>query len=212
VVTYTGNGSASATVGHGLGVAPSLIIVKNRSAAGTFWATYHVSVPTQYLLLNTTDAAQAGGWISSTATTISYSTLSSWTNTTSATYVAYCWAPIAGYSAFGSYTGNGSADGPFIYTGFRPRFVMIKRADGSLDNWLILDSTRNTSNLTDLKLAPNSAVAENDATIGGAGTNAFDFVSNGFKTRTTNSSTNASGSPYIYAAFAENPLKYANAR
>ena len=205
VVTYTGNGSASATVGHGLGVAPSLIIVKNRSAAGSSWAVYHVSIPTQYIVLNITDAAQAGQWISSTTTTISYSSLSSWTNTSAATYVAYCWAPIAGYSAFGTYTGNGSADGPFIYTGFRPRFIMIK-SSSSAYNWFIQDTSRDATNVMGLDIMPNLAQVE------AADSPTNDFLSNGFKVRNTYVSLNGSGSTYIYAAFAENPLKYANAR
>ena len=204
VVTYTGNGSASATVGHGLGVAPSLIIVKNRSAAGPSWAVYHVSIPTQYIVLNITDAAQAGGWISSTTTTISYSSLSTWTGTASATYVAYCWAPVAGYSAFGSYTGNGSADGPFIYTGFRPRWLMIKRTD-TAESWRIFDTSRDVANVESLNLRPNSFAAETTQI-------ALDGLSNGFKIRTLDVDYNASGGTYIYAAFAENPLKYANAR
>jgi hypothetical protein len=206
VVTYTGNGSASATVGHGLGVAPSLIIVKNRSAAGPSWAVYHVSIPTQYIVLNITDAAQAGQWISSTATTISYSSLSTWTGTASATYVAYCWAPVAGYSAFGSYTGNGSADGPFVYTGFRPRFVLYKKYSAAGNDWRIWDSSRNTSNATTLGLYPDTAVAE-DTSAG-----PIDILSNGFKLRTAGAGDNGSGDGFIYAAFAENPLKYSNAR
>ena len=216
VVTFTTpNLAAGATVGHGLGVAPSWVVVKGRNLVSS-WQVYHASLGgTQRMLLNTTAAAttDSGPW-NNTAPTSTVITLggSFLPDTSSYTYVAYCWAPVAGYSAFGSYTGNGSADGPFVYTGFRPRWIMIKRTDGGTDNWLVLDSSRNTYNLTDLKLAPNLSVAENDATIGGAGTNAFDFVSNGFKTRTTNTSTNISGGTYIYAAYAENPLKYANAR
>lgn len=206
IVTYTGNGSASATVGHGLGVAPSLIIVKNRSAAGPSWAVYHVSIPTQYIVLNITDAAQAGGWISSTATTISYSTLSSWTNTTSATYVAYCWAPVAGYSAFGSYTGNNSTDGPFIYMGFRPRWILIKSSTVAT-SWYLLDSARETYNEEKIFLYPDLAQADSPQAYG------VDFLSNGFKIRApTGYGLNNASATYIYAAFAENPLRYSNAR
>ena len=206
VVTYTGTGAGTSTVGHGLGVAPSLILVKNRSAAGPSWAVYHASIPTQYLVLNITDAAQAGQWISPTATTISYSSLSSWTGNASATYVAYCWAPVAGYSAFGSYTGNGSADGPFIYTGFLPRWVMTKRTDaGSTNSWYIKDTARSPYNVGMLELFADLSNAE-------ASELGIDYVSNGFKVRGSNAGINASGATYIYAAFAENPLKYSNAR
>jgi hypothetical protein len=208
VVTYTGTG-ANATVGHGLGVAPSMVIVKHRNAADA-WYVYHVSLTSAaYVLqLNTTIAQTSIPTIfNSTAPTNSVFSVGtdSSTNTGSGTYVAYCWAPVAGYSAFGSYTGNGSADGPFIYTGFRPRFLMIKSSSGAF-NWFIEDSSRNTTNVTGLDLSPNlsDAEANNSPT--------FDFLSNGFKLRNTYTSQNGSGTTYIYAAYAENPLKYANAR
>jgi hypothetical protein len=120
-------------------------------------------------------------------------------------YVAYCWAPVAGYSAFGSYAGNSSADGPFIYTGFRPRWVMIKEITVGGTPWMVWDSSRDTYNPEAARLTPNLSDAEVSASIG-------DFVSNGIKIRQTGTSYNATGSTYIYAAFAENPLKYANAR
>ena len=208
VVTYTGTG-ANATVGHGLGVAPAMIIVKHRNATD-FWYVYHVNLTSAaYVLqLNTTIAQTSVPTIfNSTAPTNSVFSVGtdSSTNTGSGTYVAYCWAPVAGYSAFGSYTGNGSADGPFIYTGFRPRWLMIKSSSGAF-NWFIEDASRNTTNATGLDLSPNLADAEaNNAPT-------FDFLSNGFKLRNTYTSQNGSGSTYIYAAFAENPLKFSNAR
>jgi hypothetical protein len=135
-------------------------------------------------------------------------------NATGGTYAAYCFAEIAGFSKFGSYTGNGSADGPFVFCGFRPRFVMVKRFDTTGD-WYIVDTARSSSsggNVIDQKLYPNSSVVEN----GGSGelisTNNFDILSNGFKSRTLNGNTNASGGTYIFAAFAEVPSKYALAR
>jgi hypothetical protein len=215
VVTYTGNGSASATVGHGLGVIPGMVITKGRSSASE-WMVKHQSLPTgQNLILNQTlDAPQSltfsGGVIAnltSNATfgfTIGSSSVNN-ANSSGVTYVAYCWAPVAGYSAFGSYTGNGSTDGPFVYTGFRPRWLMIKSSSGAF-NWFIEDASRNTTNVTGLDLSPNlsDAEANNSPT--------FDFLSNGFKLRNTYTSQNGSGATYIYAAFAENPLKYANAR
>jgi hypothetical protein len=129
-------------------------------------------------------------------------------NTNTEKYVAYCWTPIAGYSAFGSYTGNCSADGPFVYLGFRPRFVMWKRSDSTGD-WIIFDSSRNTYNYADLQLCPNTSGAEQ---VTGGGFVRMDFLSNGFKIRSTDSYINASGGTYIYACFAENPFKYSNAR
>ena len=218
VVTYTGTG-ANATVGHGLGVAPSMVIIKSRTSAVYNWIVYHsgLTSATYYVSLNQTIAQSSYPTVfnstAPTSTVFSIGTDAS-TNQSAGTYVAYCWAPVAGYSAFGSYTGNGSADGPFIYTGFRPRWIMVKATTtATAYSWVVLDSSRNTYNLADFKLLPNSSVVENDAgAIGGAGVNAFDFVSNGFKSRTSNLSTNESGTTYIYAAYAENPLKYANAR
>ena len=208
VVTYTGTG-ANATVGHGLGVAPSLVICKDRSAAQG-WITYHISSgATNYLVLNATTAATASStaWNNTAPTSSVFSVgVNSGTGGLTDPYVAYCWAPVAGYSAFGSYTGNGSADGPFIYTGFRPRWLMIKRTD-STQNWIIVDTSRDTYNVANKRLFANLSDAEDTGIP-----NYMDMVSNGFKCRDSNVSYNASGGTYIYAAFAENPLKYANAR
>ena len=124
-----------------------------------------------------------------------------------ATFVAYCFAEIAGYSKFGSYTGNGSADGPFVYCGFRPKFVLYKNA-GSADPWIIFDSVRNTYNFVDAQLRPNETSAENSA----GSAYSFDFLSNGFKVRSTSTALNNNGGSMIYAAFAENPFNNANAR
>jgi hypothetical protein len=120
-------------------------------------------------------------------------------------------SPVAGYSAFSSYTGNGSSDGPFVYTGFRPRFVMIKNTNLSTQNWYILDSERDSHNLTANKLEPNTANVEN-ASPNTATTNALDFLGNGFKLMTSNDGTNQNNASYIYAAFAEHPFKTARAR
>ena len=121
--------------------------------------------------------------------------------------VAYCWAAVAGYSAFGSYTGNGSTDGTFVYLGFRPRFLMVKRTD-TTSNWVIVDSSRNVYNPQDLNLYPNLSAAEDDYTT----TYPFDMLSNGVKFRANYANVNASGGTYVYAAFAENPFKFSNAR
>jgi hypothetical protein len=211
VVTYTGTG-VNATVGHGLGVAPSLVICKTRAAAQG-WAVYHISSgATKYLLLNSTIAAttDANAWNNTAPTSSVFSvSIGSGTGGLTSAYVAYCWAPVAGYSAFGSYTGNGSADGPFIYTGFRPRFLMIKRTDTAGNNWVILDTSRDTYNAAGLYLYPNLSAAEDDYR---ASTGPIDILSNGLKQRSTLSNVNASGGTYIYACFAENPLRYSNAR
>jgi len=208
VVTYTGTGAA-ATVGHGLGVAPNMIIVKGRSTAGDPWAVYHSSLAnTQYLYLNSTAAVATGVnlWNSTTPTSSVFSIGASQdTNRNAGTLVAYCFAPVAGYSAFGSYTGNGSTDGPFVYTGFRPRFILFKRTDTTAD-WRIEDTSRSPTNATQIEIYPNLSNAEGSAPDG------MDILSNGFKLRGTYSQWNASGGTFIYAAFAENPFKYANAR
>jgi hypothetical protein len=210
VVTYTGTGSA-ATVGHGLGVALKMVIVKRRDAVNN-WAVWQTSITGgQYLLLDTTGAVgtDSGIWNNTmpTSTVFSVGTSSNISNAAGGTYVAYCFAPIAGYSAFGSYTGNGSTDGPFVYTGFKPAFVMFK-ITSSADSWMIYDAKRNTYNVVNNQLYPNSSGSEYAASSGWY----VDFVSNGFKLRATDSLINGSGSSYIYACFAENPFKYSLAR
>jgi hypothetical protein len=207
IVTYTGTG-ANATVGHGLGVAPQMIIVKSRGSV-TNWGVGHTSIGwANALRLNTTDAssAQATFWNSTapTSTVFSIGTGPS-TNNNGDSIVAYCFAPVAGYSAFGSYTGNGSTDGPFVYTGFRPRWVMWKNIT-SAGSWYIHDAARSSYNVTKAALFPNLSDAENSTYSD------LDILSNGFKQRRTDSDNNASGNTYIYAAFAESPFQYARAR
>jgi hypothetical protein len=208
IVTYTGNGTNGSTIGHGLGVTPSMIIVKSRSTAGTDWPVYHASLGATGIVA--LDATLAFTVISTpwnnTAPTSSVFTVgtSGDTNISARTYVAYCWAPIAGYSAFGSYTGNGSADGTFIYLGFRPKFFLWK-VSSTTGSWGIIDTSRDTYNVSGKELFPNNSNAEASYTIA-------DILSNGIKMRNTFADTNGSGSTYIYAAFAENPFKYANAR
>jgi hypothetical protein len=207
IVTYTGTG-ANATVGHGLGVAPSMVIVKRRVDAGYDWIVGNTNIGWgNYLVLNQTVASQAAATVwNSTAPTSSVFSLGNdaYINASTKTYVAYVFAPVAGYSAFGSYTGNGSTDGPFTYTGFRPRYILIKRTDVAND-WYIQDTATNTYNVVGNTLLPNSSAAEASYTL-------LDILSNGFKQRSIFNSHNASGGTYIYAAFAEYPFQFANAR
>jgi hypothetical protein len=208
VVTYTGNGTGGATVGHGLGVAPSMVIVKERSNVNG-WFVYHQSLGnTRCVYLDSTSAQATVSIWNNTTPTSSVITYNNGVevNRSSGTYVAYCFSEIAGYSRFGSYTGNGSTDGTFVHTGFRPKFVMIKRSDSG-NNWFILDTSRDTFNLANDQLLPNSSAAEST----GSDCN-IDILSNGFKLRTALDASNGSGGTYIYACFAENPYKYSLAR
>ena len=209
VVTWTGTG-ANATVGHGLGVAPQLIINKPRNAADN-WISWHTSLgSTGYIYLNLTNASATGAtvWNSTLPTSSVFSVgTSSNINTSAQTMVSYCWTPIAGFSAFGSYTGNGSSDGPFVYTGFRPKYILIKSSSYASD-WIVEDSAINTYNVANTKLSPNTSNAEYTSTndVG------IDFLSNGFKVKGVDAAVNGSGQTYIYACYAENPFRNALAR
>ena len=207
IVTYTGTGSA-ATVGHGLGVTPDMIIFKNRSGANV-WATYHQSLGNNLKLeLNGTGAQDAdGAFMNGTLPTSSVFSVgaSANTNTGSSNYVAYCFNNVQGYSKFGSYVGNGNANGSFVYTGFAPAWIMIKDISQAT-NWEMFDVKRNPSNVRNLKLGANLSVAENGSDLGNTSQNNIDILSNGFKMKTGNTDTNVSGDTYIYMAFAENPF------
>jgi hypothetical protein len=202
IVTYTGNGTSGATVGHGLGSVPKMIIVKNRNSTNQ-WLVYHVSNgATKYMILETSGAVGTAStlWNDTTPTTSLFTVgSSSSVNGSALTYVAYCFAEIKGFSKFGTYTGNGSANGTFVYTGFKPAFVMIKYT-GSDEGWVIIDDTRNTYNPESLYLYANLSQAE------GTETGGLDFLSNGFKIRNSFGYTNTSSGNYIYMAFAEQPL------
>ena len=210
IVTYTGTGSA-ATIGHGLGVAPKMIIVKNRDAADA-WQVYHAAntanPETDYLVLNTTAATAdaADRWNDTLPTSTVFSIGNGVeVNTNTEKYVAYCWAEIAGFSKFGSFTGNSSADGPFIYCGFRPKWILFKNTANY--DWHIFDASRSPYNLTQAFLKPNLSNAEASNTDV-----SVDLLSNGFKLRGTDLAINGPSANIIYAAFAENPFKNANAR
>jgi hypothetical protein len=209
IVTYTGTGSNGATVGHGLGVTPAMMIFKRRNSTGQ-WATYHSSIGnTGALRLNATSATitDVSFWNNTSPTSTVFTIgVDGDVNTNTGTYVAYCFAAVPGYSAFGSYTGNGSTDGPFVYMGFRPEYVMVKRTDSSGNDWEIRDAARNPYNSdTSARLWANSSASElNDFPA--------DLLSNGFKPRSTGTNSNGSGATYIYIAFAESPFQFANAR
>ena len=199
IVKYTGTGS-NATVGHGLGVAPKMILIKG--VAATWWFVYHAGIPTPTtakLNLNTNghnNDAQASYW-NSTAPTSSVFSLGTEgsVNSSGADYIAYCFADVAGYSKMGNYKGNGNANGVFIYTGFKPKFLILKRANGD-DWWGLYDSIRSPYNVTKERIYPNT----NDA---GADVTNVDFLSNGFKLRTTDGAINATGGTYIFMAFGQ---------
>jgi len=207
VVTYTGTGSL-ATVGHGLGVAPNMVIIKSRSQAAN-WTVYHSSVGnTGALFLNLTNATDTGSayWNNTSPTSSVFTiNLGSASNTSGQTYVAYCFSAVAGYSAFGSYTGNGSTDGPFVYLGFRPRWILLKKTSAAGNNWFIWDTSRDTYNVVQNYIFVSSSSAE------GADV-AIDVLSNGFKVRAVSGNYNDSGGTYIYGTFAENPFKNSLAR
>ena len=202
IVTWTSNGSAGQTIGHGLGVAPDMVILKNRSAIEA-WQVYHQSTGAgKLLMLNSTnaEAANTNIWSNTSPTsTLVYSGTNSYSSN-SDEIVMYCFAEKQGFSKFSSYTGNGNADGPFVYTGMKPTLVMIKRTD-STGSWLIWDTKRTPNNVTGTVLYANDASAEETYSSYN-----LDFLSNGFKIRGTDLYTNASGGSYIYMAFASNPF------
>jgi hypothetical protein len=215
VVTYTGS-STNNTVGHGLGVTPALVMVKPRTTSD-FWVVYHSALNdlSKYLVLNSTAAAgtasnywgTSGNWSSTTFGVSSGGGGNN--NLTGVPTVAYCFAPVVGYSSVGSYVGNGSSDGVFVYTGFRPRWLLVKSTGSGA--WIMHDTSRNTYNASVLELQANDSTAEYNTNTFSAG-DRFDILSNGFKSRTANSYNNSSGQAYIYLAFAEMPFNYSRAR
>jgi hypothetical protein len=204
VVGYTGNGTTGATVGHGLGVTPAMIIQKRRTGSIGSWRVWQKSIyatsgETNTLFLNTTAASGADGDNISGVSSTTFTTRGTGsTNPSGDTCIAYCFAEIRGYSKFDKYTGNGSTNGTFVYTGFKPAYIMIKRTNSTGD-WVIFDSARNPINSAGKALWANLSDAE-------ATYNDFDILSNGFKLRFTSTTGNGSGDTYIYMAFAQNPF------
>jgi hypothetical protein len=212
VVTWTGPGSGSSTVGHGLGVKPGMVIVKARSATGGWWVTHSAMNESNspngwsdYLSLNTTDAKIPGTYDVFRPHTSSVITLGAdGVVSSAANYVAYCFAPVAGYSSAFTYTGNGSASGPFVYLGFRPRFFWVKRTDAAGD-WWMYDAARNPYNVTNYATRANSSAAE----VSDVG---LDMLSNGFRYVNDTGAPNINGATYVGFAWAESPFQYARAR
>jgi hypothetical protein len=199
IVKYVNPASGSPfTVGHGLGSPPKMVITKNISTSQT-WGVWHTGIGFgNYIRLDSTAAPSAANLVTATSNT----TFSTYQNhhSTGNEIIAYCFAEKKGFSKFGSYTGNGNADGTFVYTGFKPAYVLTKRTDGSYI-WSITDGVRNPYNPTSLSLQTEYADAES-----GWSPLEVDFLSNGFKLRTSSAQKNGSGSPFIYMAFAEEPL------
>jgi hypothetical protein len=206
IVSYTGTGSTT-TVGHGLDSAPEMVITKNRDAT-QYWIVQHkdLSGVTYNLYLQGTDAQQADAQytaISNTTLTINGASV----NTSGNAYISYCFHSVEGFSKFGSYVGNGSSDGPFVYTGFRPSWILIKQSSASGERWWVHDTAREEYNGDIAALAPDFSGAEETGTV-----YQLDTLSNGFKLRNSHAVQNSSGATYIYACFSENPFKYSNAR
>jgi hypothetical protein len=192
--------SGNETIKHGLNSAPKVIITKRLSGGAGDWTSYFGAIGNSYLVLNNTSAAAtSSSFMNNTAPTSSVFTVGdpSWWGANP--FIAYCFSEKKGYSKFGSYTGNGSSNGTFVYTGFKPAFMLFKRTDGAT-SWIIMDNKRNTYNPAGLSLFPNSSDAEYNYG------DRIDILSNGFKNRNSGSDFNASGGSYIYMAFAENPF------
>jgi len=206
IVTYTGTTSAG-TIAHGLGAVPKMIIIKNRDDGAENWAVYHAGIAsdaeTDYLYLDTNNAAadDANLFNDTAPTSTVFSIGTSGVVNQAEAHIAYCFAEKQGYSKFGSYIGNGNANGAFVYTGFKPALIIIKRTD-SADHWQIQDIKRHGSNGENSRLQPNDSSAEATNSTW----TSMDFLSNGFKQRYTDSIMNVSSGTYIYMAFAEHPF------
>ena len=201
IVSYTGNATDDATVGHGLSSAPQMVITKSRGDAGA-WQVLTNIYPSysegDYIALNTTGAKANSANVSFVPTSTTWQMKSGQAGNTSSTKIAYCFHSVQGYSKFGNYTGNGNVNGTFVYTGFKPAWVIVKKTSAT-NNWVMMDNKRDPFNMMTKYLLANDNTAE------GTGLN-FDFLSNGFKLKSASGGTNTSGATYIYMAFAENPL------
>jgi hypothetical protein len=221
IVTYSASTQASASVGHGLNAVPAFIIAKSRNVSSNWYVWFPVldnaGKINQTLYLNTTDdkdnVTEAWGHASQMTTSTFGVHPTSGNATNNGNMLALVFTPIEGFSSFGSYTGNGdtNGNGTYVYTGMRPKFVLIKATSADSQNWYILDAARDPHNLTANKLEPNTNNSEN-ASPNTATTNSLDLLSNGFKLKTSNDGTNKSNTTYAYAAFGEHPFRTARAR
>ena len=201
IVSYTGNATDDATVGHGLSSAPQMVITKSRGDAGAWQVLTNITSDYSegdYIALNTTDAVGNSANVSFVPTSTTWQMKSGQAGNTSSTKIAYCFHSVQGYSKFGNYTGNGNVNGTFVYTGFKPAWVIVKKTSAT-NNWVMMDNKRDPFNMMTKYLLANDNTAE------GTGLN-FDFLSNGFKLKSASGGTNTSGATYIYMAFAENPF------
>tara|TARA_R100001015_G_C4628114_1_gene188075 strand:+ start:99 stop:1142 length:1044 start_codon:yes stop_codon:yes gene_type:complete len=204
IVKWTPSGSVE-TVGHGLGVVPKMIITKNLGASQN-WITYHHSIGnTKYILLDSTNgtATDSTAWNNTTPTSSVFTVGAQFGGNP---YVAYCFAEKKGFSKIGLYKGNGNASGTFVYTGFKPAVIIFKQSSANGEKWYIYDNKRNTFNITNSVLFPNSSLVESAATTGAP----IDMLSNGFKLRGTDAAGNSEGASYIYIAFADEPFVASN--
>jgi hypothetical protein len=209
IVSFVGSGSAG-NVGHGLSKAPEMIITKNRDRAGYGWSVYHTGITVDWrIYLNSTGARIAGstdyGGTTPSATLFYLGGGGVDTNYSGDEHISYCFHSVDGFSKVGSYSGNGSADGPFIYAGFQPKYILWKQSHESGENWRVIDDARSPYNQADKHLAPSNNYGESTES-------GLDFLSNGFKWRNADAHQNQNGKTYIYIAFAEYPFKYSNAR
>ena len=200
IVTDSPPNNTARSIGHGLGVAPQVIIRRARNRVEN-WRVFHSAAgSTGALMLDNADAYNSSIVLFTGVTSTTFGVGTDFSVNGNFNYISYCFAEVQGYSKFSSYVGNGVADGPFVYTGFKPAFLMVKRTDAGSSNWQIKDSARNPSNLADKTLFPNTTQSEYSTFY------FYDLLSNGFKVRGTDAELNDSGGTYIYMAFAENPF------
>jgi len=205
IITYTGNNTGGSTIGHGLGAVPEWIMTKSRVATKP-WQCYHKSIGNDHFIdLDSTNAkvSASASW-SNTTPTSSIVTLGNGDTNHTGAMVAYCFSSIQGYSKFGSFEGNNNADGPFIYTGFKPAWVMTKNVDASGKVWFVWDNARDIDNVTNHTVSPDGDGTEQNDSTGAE--NRIDMLSNGFKIRATGTHINPDGQTLIYIAFAEQPF------
>ena len=199
IITATSDGASNKDIAHGLGAVPDVIFAKNLVRSYNWDCYFKTLGYNASLVLNETNATRTGAWGSNTFTTTTFETADDYSSKSGEAYIYYCFAEKKGYSKFGSYVGNGSSDGAFVYTGFKPAYIMTKRSSTAGNSWRIYDNTRDLFNEMDNALFADTSAVEGNY-------DAIDFVSNGFKWRGSSAAINGSGSTYVYMVFAENPF------